>query len=64
MPSSMPFSISREGAEHFRKTESLSYSSRSVFAGSILAIRRVGTAVAMRVTDASVKMTVTIVGMS
>jgi hypothetical protein len=42
----------------------LSYSSRKVFAGSIPAIRRVGTVEAMSVTDASVKTTVRIVGRS
>jgi len=40
------------------------YSSRNVFAGSIAAIRRVGTVVATSVTDASTRTTVTMVGRS
>src|ERR1035441_10434837 len=39
----------------------LTYSSRNVFAGSIAAMRRVGTAVAMAVTTASTRTTVKIV---
>lgn len=51
-------------AAYFSKNASLPYSSRSVFAGSMPAIRRVGTAVAMRITDASSRTTTMIVGTS
>jgi len=42
----------------------VAYSSRNVFAGSIFAIRSVGTVVAISVTDASTKTTARIVGVS
>jgi hypothetical protein len=46
------------------KPASLAYSSRKVFAGSIPAIREVGTAVATSVTHARVRTTAAIVGTS
>lgn len=48
----------------FHKPASLAYSSRKVFAGSIPAIRKVGTPVARSVTHARVRTTAAMVGTS
>ena len=64
LPGLAPNSYPGEGFEVRIETTAPSQSSRSVCAGSIRAIRRVGTVVAISVTDASIKTTVRIVGTS